>query len=174
MANSEVTGSLNAINEIAKYRRFTIVVIAVVALDQISKGAVLKFMALYKSIPVIPGFFSITHVHNPGGAFGFLAQNGAPWRHWLFLSAVLLALGMILYFHHQTPRSHPYLAFGLSLIFGGAIGNLIDRLRFGEVVDFLDFYILDHHWPTFNVADSGVTIGVLIFLAHIYFKKMPY
>jgi signal peptidase II len=174
MANSEVTGSLNALNEIAKYRRFTIVVIAVVALDQISKGAVLKFMALYKSIPVIPGFFNITHVHNPGGAFGFLAQNGAPWRHWLFLGAVLLALGMILYFHHQTPRSHPYLAFGLSLIFGGAIGNLIDRLRFGEVVDFLDFYILDHHWPTFNVADSGVTIGVLIFLAHIYFKKMPY
>jgi signal peptidase II len=147
---------------------------AVVALDQISKGVVLKSMALYKSIPVIPGFFNITHVHNPGGAFGFLAQNGAPWRHWLFLSAVLLALGMILYFHHQTPRSHPYLAFGLSLIFGGAIGNLIDRLRFGEVVDFLDFYILDHHWPTFNVADSGVTIGVLIFLAHIYFKKMPY
>ena len=65
-------------------------------------------------------------------------------------------------------------ASGLSLIFGGAIGNLIDRLRFGEVVDFLDFYILNHHWPTFNVADSGVTVGVIIFLAHIVFKKMPF
>jgi signal peptidase II len=174
MANSEVTGSLKAKIANAKYGRFTMVVMAAVAVDQISKAAVLKHMALYKSIAVIPGFFNITHVHNPGGAFGFLAQNGAPWRHWLFLGAVLLALGMILYFHHQTPRSHPNLALGLSLIFGGAIGNFIDRLRFGEVVDFLDFYILNHHWPTFNVADSCVTIGVLIFLAHILFKKMPY
>ena len=99
MANSEVTGSLKAKIANAKYLRFTIVVMAAVAVDQISKGAVLKYMALYKSIPVIPGFFSITHVHNPGGAFGFLAQNAAPWRHWLFLVAVVLALGMILYFH---------------------------------------------------------------------------
>ncbi len=157
-----------------KYIRFVSVAALVVILDQLTKHWVLVKMPLYKSIVVIPGFFNLTHVHNPGGAFGFLAQNGSPWRHWLFLGAAVVALGMILYFHHQTPRSHPYLALGLSLIFGGAIGNLIDRVRLGEVVDFLDFYILEHHWPTFNVADSGVTVGVIIFLVHIVFKKMPF
>ena len=126
-----------------KYIRFFSVAALVVLLDQITKYWVLVKMPLYTSISVIPGFFNLTHIHNPGGAFGFLAQSDALWRHWLFLGAAVLALGLILYFHYQTPRSHPYLALGLSLIFGGAIGNLIDRLRFGVVVDFLDFYILD-------------------------------
>lgn len=157
-----------------KYIKFFTVAVVLVILDQISKSLVLAKMPLYKTIPVIKGFFSLTHVHNPGGAFGFLAQNGSPWRHWMFLGAAIMALGLILYFHHQTPRSHPYLALGLSLIFGGAIGNLIDRVRFGEVVDFLDFYVANHHWPTFNVADSAVTVGVGIFIVHIVFKKMPF
>lgn len=157
-----------------KYLQFSIVVMLVVISDQVSKAWVLAKMPLHKSIVVIPGFFSLTHVHNPGGAFGFLAQNSSPWRHWIFLGAALLALGMILYFYHQTPRSHPYLAFGLSLIFGGAIGNVIDRLRFGEVIDFLDVYIGNSHWPTFNVADSAVSVGVGIFIAHIVFRKVPF
>ncbi len=129
---------------------------------------------LFKSIVVIPGLFNLTHVHNPGGAFGFMAQNGSLWRHWFFLAAAIFALGLILYFHHQTPKSHPYLSLGFSLIFGGAVGNLIDRLRFGEVVDFLDFYVADFHYWTFNVADSAVTVGVAIFFAHILLKKMPF
>ena len=158
----------------AKYMRFTGIVALVVVLDQVTKFLVLRKLPLLKSIVVIPGFFSITHVHNPGGAFGFLAQNGSPWRHWMFLAAVFIALSMILYFHHQTPKTHPFLGLGLALIFGGAIGNLIDRLRFGEVIDFLDFYVAHLHWPTFNVADSAVTVGVSIFVLHILFKKMPF
>jgi len=157
-----------------KYLRFAGVVALVVLADQFTKTLVLKSMPLFKSIAVIPGFFSLTHVHNPGGAFGFLAQNGSPWRHWLFLAAAVVALSMILYFHHQTPNTHPYLGLGLALIFGGAIGNLIDRLRFGEVIDFLDFYVGHFHYPTFNLADSAVTIGVGIFILHILFKKMPF
>jgi signal peptidase II len=157
-----------------KYLRFAGVVALVVMLDQASKLLILRTMPLFKSIVVIPGLFSITHVHNPGGAFGFLAMNGSPWRHWMFLAAAVIALSMILYFHHQTPKTHPYLGFGLALIFGGAIGNLIDRLRFGEVVDFLDLYVAHLHWPTFNVADSAVTVGVGIFVLHILFKKMPF
>jgi len=157
-----------------KYVRFSMVATLVVACDQISKALVLEKMPIFKSIAIIPGLFNLTHVHNPGGAFGFLAQNGSPLRHWIFLGAALLALGLILYFHHQTPRSHPYMAFSLALIFGGAIGNLIDRVRFGEVVDFLDLYVASLHWPTFNVADSAVTIGVTIFILHILFKKMPF
>jgi signal peptidase II len=158
----------------AKYIRFVVVVALVVAADQITKGLVLKLMPMFKSIVIIPGFFNLTHVHNPGGAFGFLAQNGSPWRHWMFLAAAGVALAMILYFYQQTPRSHSYLGLGLALIFGGAIGNLIDRLRFGEVVDFLDFYVSHMHWPTFNVADSAVTVGVGIFILHILSKKMPF
>lgn len=157
-----------------KYIRFFSVAVVVVILDQISKGLVLANIPLYDSIPIIKGFFNLSHVHNPGGAFGFLAQNGSPWLHWMFIGAVILALGLILYFHHQTPRSHPYLALGLSLIFGGAVGNFIDRVRLGEVVDFLDFYVAHHHYPTFNVADSAVTVGVGIFIVHIVFKKMPF
>jgi signal peptidase II len=157
-----------------KYIRFSSVAMVVVLLDQATKGWILAKVPLYKSIAIIPGLFNITHVHNPGGAFGFLAQNGSPWRHWIFLGASLLAVIMIIYFHHQTPPSHPFLALGLSLIFGGAIGNLIDRLRLGEVVDFLDFYIATYHYPTFNIADSAVTIGVGIFIIHIVLRKMPF
>ena len=157
-----------------KYTRFAIIGFLVIIADQVTKTLVLQKMPLYKSIPVIPGFFSLTHVHNPGGAFGFLARNGSPWRHWIFLGAAIFALVMILYFYHRTPKTHPYLGMGLSLIFGGAVGNLIDRVRFGEVVDFLDVYVATLHWPTFNVADSAVTVGVGIFVAHILFKKMPF
>lgn len=157
-----------------KYVRFIMVAGAVVVADQLTKTLVLAKMPLFESISIIPGFFSLTHVHNPGGAFGFLAQNGSPWRHWVFLAAVILAMGMIIYFYYRTPKSYPWLGVGLALIFGGAIGNFIDRLKFGEVVDFLDFYIAHLHWPTFNVADSAVTTGVIIFIVHIVFKKMPF
>jgi len=158
---------------IAKYLRFAMIAAGVILLDQATKMLVLRYLPLHDSITVIPGFFSLTHVRNPGGAFGFMAQNSSPLRHWLFLLAAVFALGMILYFYHQTPRSHRFFGFALALIFGGAIGNLVDRLRFGEVVDFLDVYVGYLHWPTFNVADSAVTVGVIIFLLHIITKKMP-
>ena len=171
---SKTSNGNAGLNFRSKYVYLATIASAVVIADQVTKVLVLKMMPLYKSISVIPGLFNLTHVHNPGGAFGFMAQNGSPWRHWLFLSAVFLALGLILYFYRQIPKGYPYLRLGLALIFGGAIGNLIDRIRLGEVVDFLDFYVGHLHWPTFNVADSGVTIGVGIFLIHIIFKKMPF
>lgn len=156
-----------------KYISFGVVSGIVVLLDQISKALVLKYMPLSDVVRIIPGFFNLTHVHNPGGAFGFMARNSSAFRHWLFLVAALFALIMIVYFYHQTPKDRPFFGLALALIFGGAIGNLIDRLRFGEVVDFLDVHVGALHWPTFNIADSGVTIGVIIFLLHILFKKVP-
>jgi signal peptidase II len=161
-------------NHLRKYISFSVVVMLIVALDQISKALVLKYIPLYKAIPVIPGLFNLSHVHNPGGAFGFLARNASPIRHWVFICAAVLALGLIIYFYHRTPRSYPWLRISLSMIFGGAIGNFIDRVRFGEVVDFLDVYLGQMHWPTFNVADSGVTVGVGIFIGHMVFKKIPF
>lgn len=157
-----------------KYTRFAIVVALVVMLDQLSKTMVLTYIPLHKIITVIPGFFNLTHVHNPGGAFSFMAQNNSPLRHWIFLGAAILALCLILYFYHQTPKTHPLLAAALAMIFGGAVGNLIDRVRFGEVVDFLDVYVTTFHWPTFNVADSSVVVGVCVFIGHMIFKKIPF
>ncbi|MCP4745385.1 MAG: signal peptidase II [Desulfobacteraceae bacterium] len=157
-----------------KYFWMAVIVGVIVVLDQVTKYLVLEKIPLHRSIPVIPGFFSLTHIHNPGGAFGFFAQGAAAWRHWLFLGAGFFALGLIFYFYHQTPKERPFLRLSLGLIFGGAVGNIIDRLRFGEVVDFLLFYVGQWQWPAFNVADSAVSVGVVIFILHIVFKKMPF
>lgn len=157
-----------------KYAKFTVIAVLVVLLDQVTKMMVLRMIPEYDRIVVIPGFFNLTHVHNPGGAFGILAQNGAAWRHWLFLGAAFFALGIIMYFYHRTPKTLPWLAGSLAMIFGGAVGNMIDRIRFGEVVDFLDVYIASYHWPTFNVADSAVSVGIGLFILHILLKKMPF
>jgi signal peptidase II len=91
----------------------------------------------------------------------------------VFIVFSLIAAGLILWFYLQTPLAQRLLAFGLALIFGGALGNLIDRVRFGVVIDFLDLYIGDLHWPAFNVADSAITVGVVIFAAHMVFTKKP-
>jgi len=144
---------------------------AVLVLDQATKALVLKHLPLGESLPVIPGFFDLTHVHNPGGAFGFLSGMSAEFRGLLFVAVSLLAVALILYFYWQTPVRQRLLAVGLSLIFGGAVGNLVDRIRFGIVVDFLDLYAGELHWPAFNVADSAITVGVLIFGYHILFHK---
>ena len=156
-----------------KYGRLLIIAGAIVIADQITKAVVLSNMALYQSITLIPGFFSLTHIHNPGGAFGFLAQQDASIRIGIFILASSVAIFFIFLLYRQIPKTHPTLSAGLALIFGGAIGNLIDRLRFGKVVDFLDFYIGALHWPAFNVADSAITVGVGIFIAHLLLRKLP-
>ena len=154
-------------------RMFVQIAGVVVVLDQVTKLLVLDGMPLYHSIPVIPGFFNLTHIHNPGGAFGFMAAGHPGLRNLLFIGVSSLAMGLLVYFYRNTPRTHPFLAAALAMIFGGAVGNLIDRLRFGEVVDFLDVYIGAYHWPAFNVADSAITIGITIFILHLVSGKMP-
>jgi len=145
---------------------------AVLILDQATKALIIKHLPLGGSIPVVPGVFDLTHVHNPGGAFGFLSGMSAEVRSLLFVAVSLLAAGLILYFYWQTPVRQRFLAVGLSLLFGGAVGNLVDRIRFGIVVDFLDLYAGELHWPAFNVADSAITVGVFIFAYHILFHKV--
>jgi signal peptidase II len=89
----------------------------------------------------------------------------------IFILVTLAALGLILYLYVQTPPEQPLLAAGLSLVLAGAAGNLIDRLRYGQVIDFLDVYFRTWHWPAFNVADSAITVGMIIFAWHVFFKK---
>ena len=155
-----------------KMTRLVVVAGAVLILDQVTKALILAHLPLGGSIAVIPGFFDLTHVHNPGGAFGFLAGMSAEVRSLLFIAVSLVAAGLILYFYWQTPLGQRFLSVGLALIFGGAVGNLVDRMRFGIVVDFLDVYAGTLHWPAFNVADSAITIGVGIFAYHILFRKI--
>ena len=156
-----------------KYQKLAVVAGTVIVFDQIAKTVVLNNLPLHRSIAVIPGFFSLTHIQNPGGAFGFLASQSSSVRNLIFLVISSLAACLIFYFYRHTPKTHPLLATGFALIFGGALGNLIDRVRFGKVVDFLDFYIGSYHWPAFNVADSSITVGVAIFIFHLVFNKMP-
>jgi signal peptidase II len=156
-----------------KYFKLFIIAGAIAVADQITKLVILETLPLYDSVLVIPGFFNLTHIQNPGGAFGFMANYRSNLHHVMFLAISTMALCLIFYFYKNTPRTHPFLAMGFALIFGGAVGNLIDRIRFGKVVDFLDFYIGDLHWPAFNIADSAVSVGIAIFLYHLIFKKIP-
>lgn len=154
-------------------KAFAMIAGLVVVLDQTTKLLVLAKMPLYHTIAVIPGFFNLTHIRNPGGAFGFMAAGSQPIRNLLFIGVSAIAMGLIVYFYRSTPKTHAYLASALAMIFGGAVGNLVDRLRFGEVVDFLDVYVGTYHWPAFNVADSAITVGITIFIAHVVLGKMP-
>ena len=156
-----------------QYTKLAVISGLVVILDQVTKILIFKTLPLYHSITIIPGFFNITHIHNPGGAFGFMAHQDSNFRNFLFILLASVAVGIIFYFYKNTNRTHPFLASGFALILGGAIGNLIDRIRFGTVVDFLDFYVRNYHWPAFNVADSAITVGVTIFIFHLLFRKMP-
>ena len=156
-----------------KYVKLAAIAGIIVLLDQVTKEIVLQSIPLHTTIPVVDGFFNLTHIHNPGGAFGLMANFSPVMRSIIFLFISSLAVGLILYFYHKTPSSQSLLATGFALIFGGAIGNLIDRVRFGNVVDFLDFYLGNLHWPAFNIADSGITIGIFIFIFHFVFKKLP-
>ncbi|MBU0664561.1 MAG: lipoprotein signal peptidase [Proteobacteria bacterium] len=152
--------------------RFLAIVFAVVVGDQLTKLWILRSFSLYESLEIIPGFFSFTYLTNKGAAFGFLAGQTGAWRHYLFLMLGAVALVVIVIAWSRMRYAHRLYSISLPLIGGGALGNLIDRVRHGSVVDFLDVYIGAHHWPAFNVADSAITIGVvLFFIANILEEK---
>jgi signal peptidase II len=134
----------------------------VLILDQASKLAIASTMRLYESIRITP-FFNLTYVHNPGAAFSFLSEAGG-WQRWLFAALALLISILIAAWLGRLKKHEKLLAAALALVLGGAIGNLIDRLAYGYVIDFLDVYYRDWHWPAFNVADSAITVGVALML----------
>ena len=154
-----------------KYTSLLILAGIVIVLDQITKYWILNYLPLYDVIHVIPGFLDITHLQNPGIAFGLFSSNHSGIQQIVLMSASLIAVCVIFYVYTQTTDYYRSMLLGFALIFGGAIGNFIDRLRIGRVVDFIDVYIGHLHWPSFNVADSSIFIGVAIFLYHIVFKR---
>ncbi len=133
-----------------------------VVLDQASKWAVDSSMQLYQSIPLVP-YFNLTYVRNTGAAFSFLSEAGG-WQRWFFAGLAIVISIVIAVWLARLKQHETLLAVALSLVLGGAIGNLIDRLAYGYVIDFLDVYYQTWHWPAFNVADSAITLGVVLML----------
>ena len=148
-------------------RSFLFVAFLVVLADQATKTLVVSNLHLHEVRPVLQGFFNITYITNTGVAFGFMAGSGK-WRH-IFLQVIsVVALGGLFYLYRNSHcRSYPLL-WGTSLVFGGALGNLIDRIRYRSVIDFLDFYAGSYHWPAFNIADSAITIGGVLLAWHFF------
>ena len=143
-------------------RGAVLVVMAVAVVDRVTKWIVMGTMERGDSIPVIPGFFSLTYVHNPGAAFGMLADS--PLRVPVLAVFALAAVAGLTWLLLKVPIAHVWERAAAASIIGGALGNLYDRFVYGWVVDFLDFYVGRWHWPAFNVADSCITIGVALLL----------
>ena len=154
-----------------KYRLALIIVSAVIVLDQITKALVQNLMHLYQSIAIVPGFAHLTFLKNTGAAFGFLAGPRSSLRIAFFALVSSVAIGCVLYLLKNLRPDQKSLVASLSLILGGAAGNLIDRLRTGEVVDFIDLHWHHLHWPAFNVADSSITIGVILLFIQMLRKQ---
>lgn len=141
---------------------YLLISIAIIVLDIWTKALVLKRIDLHEAIPVIPNFFQLVHVRNTGAAFG-IGANAASKLVPLLLNVGAIAVFLVVVVYAlRTAVTDRVLQTGLHLILGGAIGNLLDRFRFGYVVDFLDVYIGSHHWPAFNVADSAICIGIAL------------
>lgn len=151
---------------------FLLVLILVIA-DQVTKAIVVRNITLLGTERVIPGFFNLTYIRNRGAIFGFFSRSGSQPLYILLTLTSLVALSLVIYFFFKTPRSERLLKTSLSLILGGALGNMADRIFRGYVVDFLDFYIKGWHWPSFNVADSCITIGAFLLIFILLFKKIP-
>jgi signal peptidase II len=150
---------------------FLAITVLVVLLDQATKAWIISTMRLYDSFTVIGGFFNITYVRNPGAAFGFLAAAPPMFRYTFFIVVTVAAILLILHYLRISRIEAPSLVSALALILAGAVGNLIDRIRFGEVVDFLDVYLSSYHWPAFNVADSAITVGAAILILVLLQKR---
>jgi signal peptidase II len=140
------------------------IILAVITIDQVTKVWILHNFALHESKVMIPDFFNLTYITNNGAAFSMLAGQPALWRQIFFIGAAGVALVFIWMAQRSFGRTSALYTVALALIAGGAAGNLIDRIRFGFVIDFLDFFMGVHHFPAFNIADSAITVGVTLFI----------
>ena len=150
----------------SRYRILAIISVVILALDQATKLYVDANFRLHESMPVIRGFFNLTYVRNKGAAFGILADNAV--RIPFFITVSIVAMLGILWYLNRIRNDQKLTVFSLSLVFAGAFGNLIDRVRLGEVIDFLDVFWQRYHWPAFNVADSAITVGVTLLLIDMW------
>ncbi len=156
-----------------KFHLFTWPALAVLILDQVTKAIVLRTMAVHTAIPVIDGFFNLVHVRNRGMAFGIFNRLQGELGFYLLVAATLGAIAVLITWVVRLPAEETTFLLGLSLVMGGALGNLTDRLRHREVVDFLDFHLGPYHWPAFNTADTAITAGIFWIAGCLLFKRPP-
>ena len=154
-----------------KYWILLIVFLVVIALDQSTKLMIQQTLPLHKTVEIIPGFFNLIHVRNTGGAFGIFGGEKGPVGSVLFVVASLIAVGILVVLFLRVKEHEKTLAFSLALLLSGATGNLLDRLSYGEVIDFLDFHVSLYHWPAFNVADSAISIGIGLMALELLIKE---
>jgi len=145
--------------------------LVVVFMDQVSKTIVLHTLRINESVVVLDNFFNLVHVRNRGMAFGIMNQPGLDFAPYLLMGTSVAVIVMILIWQVTLKQKTWLLKVSVSLILAGAAGNLIDRIRFREVVDFLDFYIGSWHWPAFNIADSAITIGAFLLAVNLVFER---
>jgi signal peptidase II len=159
-----------------KYLILIVVFCVVLFFDQITKAYVSRTLPKFQSVEVIQHFFNITHVRNTGAAFGLLAGPTHPLRTILFVVISGIAIGAILLIYRKIEDDDTLHALAFSLLLGGAVGNLVDRVWMGHVIDFLDFHWYGHHWPAFNFADSAICggIGLIILNMVMGAKRTPF
>ena len=139
----------------------------IIVLDQLTKLLILQYLPLHSSLEIIPGFFNLVHVRNPGGAFSIFAGANSALRQGLFMGLTVFIVIVLLFAYRKLRPEDRWTRTSYALIVGGALGNLVDRLRFGEVIDFLDCYVGAYHWPAFNAADSAITAGALMLVVSL-------
>ena len=153
-----------------KYLYLFVISNALIILDQYTKYMVSIHIPKYYSIKVVENFFNLTHIRNSGVAFGMFAGASSEYKTLFFVVVSFVAIIAILFFFRNTPDDRKMVLSGLILIFSGGVGNMIDRILYREVIDFLDFFYNDYHWPSFNVADSCITIGVGLMIVDLFYK----
>jgi signal peptidase II len=150
-------------------RKYHIIIAAMILLcDRMTKSIVAQKIAVSDGIDVIPGVFRLTHVQNQGAAFGLFADYPSEWKVAMLILFSVAALAVVSALLWKNGNALNTTAIALSLVFGGALGNLWDRVVSGRVIDFLDFYLGSHHWPAFNIADSAIVVGALLLLSEIF------
>ena len=150
---------------------FFVFIAALVILDQVTKTIVARSIGLYSSVSVFPDFFELVHIRNKGAIFGFFSRSGSSVVFIILTTASLAALALVVYYFIKTPASEKLILTSLALIMAGAIGNQSDRIFRGYVIDFLDFNFWGWHWPSFNVADSCISIGAALLIFIFFFKR---
>ncbi len=151
--------------------RHLLIALAVLVFDRLTKWLVVRNIALDDAVSIIPGLFRLTHLENTGAAFSLFAESPSPFKTVLLVAISVAALIIVALLLWMRRRDFNTTTLALSLIMGGALGNLWDRLMEGKVTDFLDFYIGAHHWPPFNVADSAIVVGALLLLVRALRKE---
>jgi signal peptidase II len=154
-----------------KFSRLAYVLIAAGAfiLDQATKGMVERRLPPYEVIPVIPHFFNLTMTRNPGAAFGLFADSPAVWKTAFLVLVSALLIAAVAGVVWRSSRLDWHSGVALSLILGGALSNLLDRIRYGRVVDFIDLYVQSYHWYTFNLADTAIVLGACLLICRMLF-----